>query len=144
MQTNFDQPELPAGDNDLELSGITPNCLRCGTPCKPGTPDHTKRAILQAAVGFCPSCMITKFLLGIEVLRDTIEGTPARGDLVAARPGLGPEIFLNADWREKTLRPVMRGLLAHTQMPEDCINWIEVIGNWGLPWPKGHEPKEMQ
>lgn len=82
--------------------------------------------------------MIERFLLGISVLRDTIEGTPARGGgAVPARAGLGPEIFLNVEWREKVLRPVMRGLLAHTQMPEDCINWLEVVGNWGMPWPQG-------
>ena len=83
--------------------------------------------------------MITRFLLGIEVIRILIEGKPARGNIVAARPGLGPEIFLDAEWREKALRPVMRGLLAHTQMPEDSINWLEVVANWGMPWPKGHE-----
>lgn len=112
--------------------GITSNCLRCGTPCRLGTPDPKARAIVRAAkAGFCPNCMIEHFFGSIEVLRTTISK-------------LGPEIFLNAEWREKTLRPVMRGLLAHTQMPEDSINWIEVVGNWGMPWPKGHEPKEMQ
>lgn len=88
--------------------------------------------------------MITRFLLGIEGLRNLIEGTPPRGNLVAARPGLGPEIFLDATWRNQTLRPVMRALLAHTQMPEDAINWIEVVSNWGMPWPKGREPKPLQ
>lgn len=122
--------------NELEL---TTNCLRCGTPCRRGTPDPKARAIVQSATaGFCPNCMIERFLLGISVLRDTIEGTPARGGgAVPARAGLGPEIFLNVEWREKVLRPVMRGLLAHTQMPEDCINWLEVVGNWGMPWPQG-------
>jgi len=143
MLTNSEQPELPAGDNDLgtekpkavvckELLGITSNCLRCGTPCRLGTPDPKARAIVRASkAGFCPNCMIEHFFGSIEVLKLTIAK-------------LGPEIFLNAEWREKTLRPVMRGLLAHTQMPEDSINWIEVVGNWGMTWPKGHEPKEMQ
>lgn len=112
--------------------GITSNCLRCGTPCRLGIPDPKARAIVRASkAGFCPNCMIEHFFGSVEVLKITIAK-------------LGPEIFLNAEWREKTLRPVMRGLLAHTQMPEDSINWIEVVGNWGMPWPKGHEPKEMQ
>lgn len=129
-------------NTELEL---TTNCLRCGAQCRRGTPDPKARAIVQSATtGFCPNCMITRFFLGIEVLRDSIQGTPERGDMVPARPGLGPEIFLDAGWRARALRPLMRDLLAHTQMPEDCINWIEVVGNWGMPWPKGREPKETQ
>jgi len=118
----------------MNASELT-HCLRCAAACRLGTPDPTKRAIVQAsAAGFCANCMITRFFLSIEGLRNLIEGTPAR-------PGLGPEIFLNAPWRETVLRPVMRGVLAHTQMPEGSINWIEVVGNWGLPWPHGQEPK---
>ena len=109
--------------------GLTTNCLRCGTRCRRGAPDPQARAIVQAAdQGFCPNCMITFFFLTIEPVRDTI----------AAR---GPEIFLDAKWRENALRPVLRGLLAHTQLPDDSIHWIEVVGNWGLPWPKGRQPK---
>lgn len=145
MQNKHSKPAGRAAVECSALLGITSNCLRCGTPCRLGKPDPKARAIVRAdKAGFCPNCMITRFFLGIEVLRDIIEGTPARGDLVAARPGLGPEIFLNAEWREKTLRPVMCGLLAHTQMPEDCINWIEVVGNWGMPWPKGKNPVDNQ
>jgi len=107
---------------------LTSNCLRCRKPCRRGTPDLKKRAILQSATtGFCPNCMITRFLLGIEPIRDTIEG-------------LGPEIFLDIVWREKVLRPVMQGVLAYTQMPEDAIDWIEVVRNWEMPWPKGRKP----
>jgi hypothetical protein len=86
--------------------------------------------------------MITRFLLSIEPIRDTIDGTPERGGIVPAREGKGPEIFLNSEWREKVLRPVLRGVLAMTQLPEDSINWIEVVGNWGLPFPKKHKPVE--
>jgi hypothetical protein len=78
--------------------------------------------------------MVTWFLLSIEPIHDIIEGNQRH-------PGKGPEIFLDAGWRESILRPVMRGVLAHTQMPEDSINWLAVVGNWGLPWPKGKQPK---
>lgn len=119
------------------------NCLRCGTHCRTGTPDPTKRAIVAATKkGLCSNCMIENFLLSIDSIADLINGTPARGGIVADRPGLGPEIFLNSEWRETILRPLLRGVLAHTQMPEDSINWIEVVGNWGLPWPKGCEPNQ--
>jgi hypothetical protein len=137
---------------NLRLAGINPmsqivNCLRCGTPCRTGTPDPTKRAILAAAKeGFCSNCMIEHFLLSIEPIANIINGTPSRGHkefLVPGRPGRGPELFLDAEWRERVLRPVLRGVLAFTQMPEDSINWIEVVGNWGLPWPKGKQPKLM-
>lgn len=122
-----------------QLDLIT-QCLRCGRPGRRGTPDPKARAIRHSdSDGFCSNCMITKFLLSIEPIKDSIEGTPARGGTVAARPGLGPEIFLDGPWRENVLRPVLRGVLAHTQMREDQINWIEVVGNWGLPWPKNRK-----
>lgn len=105
-------------------------CLRCNVPLRRGTPDPKARAIVQSATtGFCPNCMITRFLLGIGPIREIIKNK-------------GPEIFLNGEWCEKVLRPVMRGVLAHTQLPEDSIDWIEVVGNWGMPWPKGREPKD--
>lgn len=110
-------------------------CLRCGEFCRQGTPDPKARAIVHTDKGFCPNCMITKFLLSIEVLRSQIEGT-------SKREGLGPEIFFNSEWMNTTFRPIMARILAHTQMREASINWIEVVGNWGLPWPKGHEPHE--
>ena len=128
--------------NQPELldTGVTA-CLRCGAKCRRGTPDPNARALVQSAKeGFCPNCAITKFLLSIEPLVMLFEGTPARGN-IPARPGRGPEIFLDGSWREQALRPVMRGVVAHTQLPESAINWIEVVGNWGLPWPKGKGPE---
>lgn len=120
------------------------NCLRCNTPCQTGTPDPAKRAIVVSATkGMCANCMITQFLLSIAPIRDTIEGTPARGDIVPDREGRGPEIFLNEPWRDKTLRPILQAVLGHTQLPEDAIDWIEVVGNWGLPWPKNKAPGEL-
>lgn len=120
------------------------NCLRCGALCRTGTPDHTKRAIVVSDTkGFCANCMITQFLLSIAPIADLINGSPARGDIVPAREGLGPEIFLNEPWREKTLRPILQAVLGHTQMPEDAIDWIEVVGNWGLDWPKNKAPGEL-
>lgn len=117
-------------------------CLRCKVPLRRGTPDSKVRVIVQSATtGFCPNCMVTRFLLGIGPIRDIIGGTPARGG-IPAREGKGQEIFLDARWRAIALRPVLRGVLALTQLPEDSIDWIEVVGNWGMPWPKGREPKE--
>lgn len=99
-------------------------------PCQTGTPDPKARAIRRAQEsGFCPNCVITQFLLSIEPIRDTIDGTPRH-------PGKGPEILL-----AKHIRDSWASLLSHTQLRPDQINWVEVVGNWGLPWPKGHEPK---
>ena len=121
----------------------TTKCLRCGVLCRTGAPDPKARALVAAtATGLCPNCMITRFLLSIEPIRDTIEGHAARGGIVPALEGKGPEIFLNAEWREKVLRPVLRGVLSMTQLPEDSINWIAVAGNWGLPFPRKHAPVE--
>lgn len=121
--------------NILPFPAPTTNCLRCGEVCRSGPLDTKKRAIRQAKEGFCPACMITKFLLSIEPIRDLFEGTartPAK---------LGPEIFLNDVWREKVLSPLMAGLLAHTQLPADSIDWLKVSSNWCDPWPKGREPQ---
>ena len=71
--------------------------------------------------------MATRFLLSIENLRHDLK----------------PEMLLEAEWREAVFRPVMHGLLAHTQMPESCIDWNRVVANWRLPWPKGRQPKEI-
>lgn len=112
-------------------------CLRCQTPCQTGTPDPTKRAIRVASkAGLCANCMITQFLLSVEPIRATIEGT-------ATTPGKGPEIFLDAQWSQTVLRPVMQSLLAHTQMPADAIDWIEVVSNWGLPFPAKHPQTDL-
>jgi hypothetical protein len=128
--------ELPMWQDEFKP---TVNCLRCGRVCRPGTPDPKGRAIRQASAGFCPNCMITKFLLSIEPIRDLIEGTPARGDLVKARPGRGPEILFGPEG--VAAKKQIAVVLTHTQMRESEIDWIEVVGNWGLPWPKGREPK---
>lgn len=113
----------------------TTNCLRCGALCRTGTPDPTKKAIHVASKeGFCADCMVERFLLSIEPIRAMFEGTPKR-------PAMhGPEIFLDQQWRETTLRPVMKLVLAHTQMPEDAINWLNVVSNWGMAWPAKREP----
>ena len=108
---------------------LSTNCLRCGRECRSGTPDPTKQAIVvSAGSGYCANCVITIFLHRIEPIRDIIKGTPRK-------EGRGPEIFLDGPWRDSVLRPVMVGVLAHTQLPEDAIDWIEVVGNWFLPLP---------
>lgn len=111
---------------------MTTNCLRCDRVCRTGTPDPKARAIVAAAErGMCSSCMVQWLLLSVGPVRSMFEtGT------------LMPEIFLNDEWRETTLRPLMAGLLSHTQMREDSIHWLDVVMNWNDPWPKGREPKE--
>lgn len=110
-------------------------CLRCQAPCQTGNPDPAKRAIRVAdKAGLCANCMITQFLLSVTPIRAIIEGTPRH-------PGKGPEIFLNAEWTQDVLRPVMKGLLDHTQMPENAIDWTKVVENWKLPFPNKHQPK---
>jgi len=133
--------------NQLELPGAPAQCLRCGAACRTGRPDPKARAIRVAAnAGFCANCIVTKFLLSIESIAEFINGAPARGSkraglIIRERSGVGPEIFLDRDWRHKTFGPHVVLILAHTQLPPEQIDWIEVVGNWGLPWPKGREPK---
>ena len=126
--------ELPMWQDEFKP---TVNCLRCGRVCRPGTPDPKARAIRHASAGFCPNCMITNFLLSIEPIRDLIEGTPARGPRLAI-PGKGPEILFGPEGVH--VKKQVAVILTHTQMRESEIDWIEVVGNWGLPWPKGREP----
>lgn len=119
--------------NIVPFPNSTTQCLRCGEVCRRGTPDPSKQAIHQAQEGFCPACMIEKFLRSVEPIRAMIDGD--RG-----RKPLGPEIFLDHAWRETVLRPVLAGVLAHTQLPEDSINWLNVVAHWGQPYPPGREP----
>lgn len=119
------------------MTDTTP-CLRCQRVCRPGVPDPKARAIRQAKVGFCPNCVITNFLLCIEPINELINGTPARGPLLA-REGLGPEILFTPEGSH--VRKQVARVLEFSQMRETQIDWIEVVGNWGLPWPKGLEPK---
>lgn len=121
----------------MKTTTKTTNCLRCGELCQQGAPDLTKQAIRQAAEGFCPACMMEKFLRSIEPIRALFEGTPQRP------AQLQPEIFLDAKWREGVLRPVMKQVLAHTQLPEDAIDWVNVVSNWGQPFPQGREPQML-
>lgn len=116
---------------------MTTNCLRCNLPCQTGTPDPKARAIRKSdTTGLCADCMITKFMLSIDPIRNIIEGTPARGDVVAARPGKGPQILL-----AEHIQKGFIAILGHTQLREDEIKWARVIDNWNLPWPRGLEPK---
>ena len=118
------------------------HCLRCNRPCQTGTPDPKARAMRRSATtGFCPDCIVTWFILSIEPMRMVIEGTPQRGSaeaglIVPARPGLGPECLLG-EHIQKTWAPV----LAPTQIRPDEINWINVVSNWGLPFPKNRQPQ---
>lgn len=115
------------------MSNVT-NCLRCGRPCKHGTPDPTKRAILKTQhEGLCPNCVVTDFLLGIEPIRQIIMGSRARGGIVPEMPGKGPEILRYPHIQEQIGR-----ILSSTQLSLTEINWETVIANWDLPWPKKH------
>jgi hypothetical protein len=108
------------------------NCLRCGRPCRFGTPDPNARALRHSAMpGLCPNCAVTRFLLDIEPIRETIEGTPARGGIVPALPGNGPQILLLPH-----VRAMWRPLLAYTQTRPEEIDWETVVSQWDLPWPK--------
>lgn len=114
----------------------TTTCQRCHKPLRAGTPDAKARAIRRAAKGYCANCVITRFLLQVEPIHALIEGT-------GKHPGKGPEILLGGDnpQFQACLKGVMRTMLSHTQLREDEIDWIEVVGNWGMAWPAGQEPR---
>ena len=112
------------------------HCLRCRRPCRHGTPDPTKRAILKTqGDGLCPNCVVTHFLLGIAPIRETIMGHPARGGIVPAVPGKGPAVL-----RLPHIQAQLGRILAFTQLSLGEVDWEVVIANWDLPWPKGKQP----
>ena len=118
----------PVMQQELDLGT---ECLRCKTPCQRGKPDPKARAIRRSAtVGLCASCMFTNFLQSIEGLERTISEK-------------GPEVLFGGgnDEFHTSLRQIVGRILYVTQMEEPEIDWIEVVSNWGMPWPKGHEPK---
>lgn len=109
-------------------------CLRCGIPCRTGIPDDTKRAIVAAEkAGYCATCITQRFLMALHdgVLIERLMDQH------------GPEIFLNEEWRERTFRPLMAAVAAHTQMPEDAIDYVRLAMNWNDPWPKAAEQLEF-
>lgn len=137
----------PAGTlSTLDVSNT--HCLRCGTPCRLAAPKAGAKIIQFATkAGLCANCMVTRFLLAVEPIAETINGTPARGDIVPARAGKGPEILLGGSAARKSdafhqaIRAITARILHETAMCEDQIDWLEVVSNWHTPFPKGHEPK---
>ena len=108
------------------------NCIRCGRPCKTDTPDPAKRQIRRTDhAAYCPNCVVTQFLLSVEPIRQTIEGSPARGGIVPAVPGKGSSVLLLPHIQEKIGR-----VLEHTQLSLAEIDWPTVVAQWDLPWPK--------
>lgn len=102
------------------------NCLRCGTPCRVGTPKAESKPFRQAAErGLCPNCMVTSFLLSVEPVREKITKE-------------GPEILFASDGFHHAFVKQFAAVLyaGNCQMNPDEIDWIEVVGNWGLPFPK--------
>ena len=117
-----------AGQADLSLPVA---CLRCERPCRTGTPDPAARAIRRAAIsGFCPNCMITHFLCSIEGFERPIREHGAHILFGGSNPDF-----------DASVKQCIKGILSHTQMREDEIDWIEVVTGWDDPWPKGREPK---
>ena len=105
---------------------VAVKCLRCGTACKTGTPKAESRPFRQAADrGLCPNCIVTQFLLSVEPVRDKIAKD-------------GPEILFASDGFHKAFAAQFAAVLraGNCQMTPDEIDWIEVVGNWGLPFPK--------
>ena len=91
-----------------------PSCLRCGAEwqrlivgpaTRPGRRSQTD--------GFCANCMVTHFLLSVEVL----------------------------DCSLANLRYCAAGVMNYTPLRQREIDWIEVISHWELPWPSGREPQ---
>jgi len=69
--------------------------------------------------------MVTCFLLSVEGIRDTIKKD-------------GPEILLAGQGFHRAVVNQFAAVLqaGKSQMLPDEIDWIEVVGNWGLPFPK--------
>lgn len=69
--------------------------------------------------------MVTGFLQSVDTIRDKIAKD-------------GPEILFASDGFHQAFIEQFNAVLraGNCQMTIDEINWIEVVGNWGLPFPK--------
>ena len=111
-----------AKPNDKPLPS-TGKCLRCGIRCRVAGGSDPKARLLQlseTATGFCINCGVADFMRSTPVLADIIERNGVQG--------------LRHWTVQAQFAAVMKA--GGAQVVPDQIDWLEVIANWELPWPK--------
>ena len=109
------------------MAEVTCKCDRCGVRLKlsVGNPDARFIRLADKPSGYCLNCVVTKFF-------KTSEMTDAMQCSRKIEPGL-PEAFRLPHIQE-CFASVLRVGLSDAD-PKD-IDWLEVIANWALPFPK--------
>ncbi len=109
-------------------------CCRCGVPCRkmPGNPEARLLTHTTDDFGFCGNCAATEFLKGLAVIgdRSRFEKKP-----------FDPECFRLPHVQVQFAQILTTGN-ADTK-PEE-IDWLEVIANWHLPFPKLRRRKKRK
>ena len=104
-------------------------CARCNAPCRWGpspNPDARLAAFATKSGGYCANCISTWFFKS-NVLDQARAALTERGHTMqeVLRLPHVQEMFSN-----------ILGTAKADLKPED-VDWLEVIANWDLPFPKG-------
>lgn len=103
----------------------TTNCARCGVRCvkQKGNAEARLLKFTTSDFGLCVNCGITAFLKSLDVI-----ASPGRN----GKP-FDPECF-RLPHIQRQFAPVLSAGKADARIEE--IDWLEVIANWELPFPK--------
>ena len=108
----------------------TANCMRCHVRCRTGQGDPRARLlrIAEGPIGYCLNCAVTEWFLSVEPLCDIIKRDGIEG--------------LKLPHVQQQFAAVMRAGFA--QATPDQIDWLEVVANWDLPFPKKKSRKSKK
>ena len=116
------------------LSDGMVRCCRCGVPCQkmPGNPEARLLRYCLDDTGYCANCAATEFLQGLAVIgdRSRFEKKP-----------FDPECFRLPHIQTHFAAILLTGKA--DARPEE-IDWLKVIANWNLPFPKMRRRKKMR
>ncbi len=109
------------------------NCARCGVRCckQSGNDEARLLQYTTSDFGLCVNCGVTEFLQSLDVIR-----TPGRG----AAP-FDPQ-SLRLEHVQRQFTAIMSAGKADARPNE--IDWLEVIANWSLPFPRRPSRKRKE
>ena len=100
------------------------NCMRCGTICLRQAGNREARLLRKTTGnGLCVNCCATEFLQSLDVINDPGKDQPAFDPECLQLPHIQKQFAAIMSVGKADARP-------------DEIDWLEVIANWYLPFPK--------
>ncbi|MCE5277168.1 MAG: hypothetical protein ABFD92_16695 [Planctomycetaceae bacterium] len=111
------------------------HCDRCHVPCRTGTPDPKARLLMlsEGPHGLCVNCAVTDFFKN-EKYGVSLEQVMRGSDLDGPTDPAACPKALALPHVQKQFSEVLR--VGCAQVSPDDIDWLEIIANWHLPFPK--------